>query len=232
MPDDFIFWGALAVLLSAIIAAIIALAIDFLNARRSIRDRKYEILSQISQKSYHGYRVLRSHTLHHHNFNFHVARINSLNPEIEQLTIQLGITTQANQKEKIKYSLKIHDINRDTWKEVADYHQAERQRYEKQMEEIDAELHGLKTLFIGFFNNNIVRLRINQMTEFNLEDYFRVINQREYQECSKETNGAAKIIKEAWNKIDEKFLYYVKTLNQELIREMKNRNIIERVLKI
>ena len=131
MPNDFLFWSGLAVVLAAIIAAIIALVIDFLNARRSIRDRKYEILSQISQKSYHGYRSLRSHISHHYNLNYYIALTNNLNTGVINLTNQLAIKTDEDQKEKIKYELKLKEISRATWTEEANYHRAERQKVHK-----------------------------------------------------------------------------------------------------
>jgi len=213
--------GGLVIGLLTVIATFL---IDLLNSRRLTRDKKYEILSQISQKSYHAYRAVQSHVYHKIHEVFNITYFNMLINSGDIIRKKLQQETDDLRKSSLTISLNDCEVDKEYKNDLAKYHKVESEKYGKLMEEIDSELQGLKTLFNGFFDNNIVRLRINQITEFELfGDNLRKIENKEFENCIKNPDNWDHLNSEMRDGLKTKFLKLVKSLNQEITREMRKK---------
>jgi len=97
----------------------------------------------------------------------------------------------------------------------------EEESYSKLLGEIDSELKGLITLFNGFFQNEEVITKVNQIVEFNLKTDITHPHSDEFMELIDESYGGEKMITRLTDEVDEKLLSIVEDLNREITKEMR-----------
>lgn len=188
-------------LIIGVITVVVTILIDWLNARRTRRNKKLEILSQLSKESFKGYRVIKAYIVHDYGLDYYMEIYHKTKIHLLQLT------DSKNKIEMEKEKMIFYD--------QTNIHRSEREQYSILMNDIDAELGGLKTMFSAFFKNSKIIKAIEDLIRFKYPEHIK-----KFAEYSKDKT-LSEIVNEANGVIDEKYFPYVKTLNEEITKEIK-----------